>query len=138
MSRSQEELHRGAEVGLRALHVQLIGMSIQDPQLAELWPAFGPGLSPEEHRKYLYANLIFWHQSLAMTTGDYSEEQVRSSLRFLFTNPLMRGYWMATREQHLRTPETSKERRFVQLAEEIFAESCDPHGPAAATPKQAG
>ena len=54
MTESHNELRRSAEADLRMLHMELIKMSIADPQLAEVWPEFTPNLSPGQNRQYLY------------------------------------------------------------------------------------
>jgi hypothetical protein len=129
MTKSHNELHRSAEADLRMLHVELIKMSIADPQLAEVWPEFEPGLSVERNRQYLFANLVYQHFRLALQIGDYTDDEIRSNLRYMFSSPVMRAYWAAS--AHTRgaivLPET-EEGRFAQLAEHIYRD-CDPTQP---------
>ena len=93
--RNNAELRRTAEASLRMVHVKILKMSIEDPELAEVWPAFEPGLSVEKNKQYLYANIIYQYHFAALQVSRYSSEQVLGSLRYLFTSPLMRSYWSA-------------------------------------------
>jgi len=93
--RNNAELRRTAEASLRMVHVKILKMSIEDPELAEVWPAFEPGLSVEKNKQYLYANIIYQYHFAALQVSRYSSEQVLGSLRYLFTSPLMRSYWAA-------------------------------------------
>src|SRR5262249_55034029 len=54
---AREELHRTAMADLRGLHIQLIRMSIDDPDLAAVWPPLGTEVPTARNRQYLYANL---------------------------------------------------------------------------------
>jgi hypothetical protein len=95
MHGNHAELRRTAEANLRMVHVEMLKMSIIDPELAEVWPAFEPGLSVEKNKQYLYANIIYQYHFASLRLGEYSREQVLGSLRYLFTSPLMRSYWSA-------------------------------------------
>jgi hypothetical protein len=128
MEESRTELHLAAEAELRKLHVQLIAMAIQDPALAAVWPDLGFSASPERNRQHLYSNLIVWHYWLARRIGGYSEEQVRSQLRYLFTSPLVREYWAAAdfARAGISDEEDCDEWRFAQLVDEVYRSSVDP------------
>jgi hypothetical protein len=123
MNKSNNELHRSAEADLRRLHMELIKMSIADPQLAEVWPAFEPGLTVGQNRQYLFANLIYQHFRLALQIGDYQDEEVHAHLRYMFSSPLMCAYWAAS--AHARTPTLpdTEEGRFMRLADTIYRSS---------------
>jgi hypothetical protein len=93
---TQAELHRSAEADLRHLHLDLVKMSISDPELAMVWPKVTS--SPERHRQFQYANLILQHAWLQLKTTDYSEAELQSTLRYLFSSPILREYWITTKE----------------------------------------
>lgn len=95
LSKNHAELQRTAEANLRMVHVEMLKMGIMDSELAEVWPAFEPGLSVEKNRQYLYANIIYQYHFASLRLSEYSSEQVLASLRYLFTSPLMRSYWAA-------------------------------------------
>jgi hypothetical protein len=119
---SNGELRRSADADLRRLHVELIRMSINDPQLAAVWPEFGPDLSEEQNRQYLYANLIFQHVRVNLQIGDYSTEEARRFLRYLFSSPLMRAYWQATQQARSALVPGTSEHEFSNVADEICRE----------------
>jgi uncharacterized membrane protein len=95
MTRSHAELERAAEAGRGRLHLEILRMAIDDPQLAEVWPPFEPGLSPKQNRQYLYANVIYQFQQTWMEIGGRSELEMIDNMRYLFTSPIMRDYWKA-------------------------------------------
>jgi hypothetical protein len=95
------ELQRNSAVGLGHLHAEILKMSIEDEELAEVWPAFHPNLSASRNRQYLYANIIYQFHLTSLKLKNASDEEVVGSMRYLFTSPIMRGYWAAA--QHIRT-----------------------------------
>jgi hypothetical protein len=120
---AQSDLHRGTEAELRKLHVDLLKMAMNDSQLAAVWPALKPGLSRERNRQYLYANLILQHAWLMVRISDYTEAEMQSNLRYLFTSPLMREYWQASaRNRSAILVSGTDEYRFAEVADEICAE----------------
>jgi hypothetical protein len=93
IERSNSELHSSAAADTRALHVELMKLSIHDEKLAEVWLNDRP-LPPDLHRQYLYANLIFQNIALTRDLAGYSEEQMRRSIRLIFHSPIIREYWL--------------------------------------------
>ncbi|MCA2216139.1 DUF6082 family protein [Jidongwangia harbinensis] len=108
------ELQRTAAANLGMLHLEILKLSIEDPELAEVWPPYEPDLPPELNRQYLYANIICQFQFRALQDGNYSDEQVTASLRYLFTSPLMRSYWRAAEFGRESLPADSPEYAFSQ------------------------
>jgi hypothetical protein len=120
---AQRALGRTAEAEVRKLHVQLVKMSLDDPELAEVWPRLTPGLPPARLRQYLFANLILQHVATALTIGDITEEHAKAAVRYMFTSPLMREYWAATRADREQTVvQGTRWADFVRLTDEVFSE----------------
>jgi hypothetical protein len=92
---NHQELRKASSAAFRQLHLELLKLSIDDPSLAEVWPAFEPNVSAMRNRQYLYANIVYQFQYASMQVDGYNDEQVLAALRYLFTSPLMRGYWQA-------------------------------------------
>jgi hypothetical protein len=122
LNQSREELHRSAEASLRALHVDIIKMSIDDPTLAAVWPPLDASISREKERQYLYANLIYQHLWLNLRIGDCTQEQVENRLRYLFTSPIVREYWRLASKARMSLQPGSDEYRFAETAERICTE----------------
>jgi hypothetical protein len=116
------ELRRTAAANLGRLHLDLLKMSIADPDLAEVWPPFEQHLPADLNRKYLYANAIYQFQFRAMLDGEYTDEQIMASLRYLFTSPTMRGYWRAAAFARTTLPAGSAEYGFAQKIDEVCRE----------------
>lgn len=122
LDKSRAELYRNAEVGIRRLHVTLLRMAFEDERLAEVWPPLEPGLSHEQNRQYLYANLIVQHHWLCLRIGDYTEEQAESTMRYLFMSPHMRRYWAAASTARKFLVPGTDEYYFTQLVDKICYE----------------
>ena len=116
------ELRRTAESNLRSLHLEILRMSIDDPDLAEVWPPFEPNLTIKRNRQYLYANAIYNYHWTALRVSDYSDEQIIDHLRYLFTSPLMRDYWRAAAFARTSLVPGSAEHAFAQKVDEVCRE----------------
>jgi hypothetical protein len=122
MNSSNGELHRSAEADLRTLHVELIKMAIDDPQLAAVWPEFERGIPPERNRQYLYANLIIQHVWLNLQIGNYSDDEARGMLRYMFSNPLVRNYWATSEAIRRWFVADTPEQVFSRMVDDLFHE----------------
>jgi hypothetical protein len=115
------ERFQSTEASLRTLHLELLKMSINDPDLSEVWPLFEPGLSWERNRQYQYANLIMQHMLLSLRLGHHDGSQIENSLRYLFTSQLMRDFWLASRRARMTLAPGTQEFEFSSLIDEICA-----------------
>ena len=113
------ELKRTAAAELRMMHLEILKMSVNDAELAEVWPAFHPNLSPTLNRQYLYANIIYQFHWTSLKLGEATDEQVLASMHYLFTNSIMRGYWAAAREARTSLEPGSLEHAFATRVDEI-------------------
>jgi hypothetical protein len=95
MDKTQVQLRRSAEVDIRACHMELMKMAMDDGDLAEVWPEFRAGLSVKLKKQFNYANLIVQYQRMMYDFGLFDETHVRSLFHYLFTSPTMRAYWEA-------------------------------------------
>jgi hypothetical protein len=143
LASSHAELRRTAEAHHGMLHLEILRMSIEDPGLAEVWPQFIPGLPTGRNRQYLYANIIYQFHWTSVRVGNYTDEQVMASFRYLFTSPVMRDYWRAAEYARTSLEPGSPEFLFAQKVDEVCREyeavvasasrTAEQHGP---TPMQ--
>jgi hypothetical protein len=122
MHRSAGELHRTAEAELRRLHMQLLKMSIDDPELAEVWPEYAPGLSAKQNRQYLYANLMYSHFMLVHKLGMASDREMLGHLRYIIGTPIFRDYWEAARHMRAEMDSGTHEDQFAALVDEALTQ----------------
>jgi Family of unknown function (DUF6082) len=113
------ELQRSAAAELSMLHLEILKMSINDPQLAEVWPAFRPGLSVESNRQFLYANIIYQFHWTSLKLNKATDEEVLGSMRYLFTSHLMRKYWTAAERARGSLEPGSPEHAFAKKLDEL-------------------
>lgn len=130
MTGSQGHLRRSAECDIRARHVELMKMAIDDRDLAEIWPDFQTGLSAKRTKQYNYANLVVQHQRMLFTMGAFSEADVSHFFQYLFTSDIMRSYWearMVAREVVLNPQ--GEEPAFDQLIDAAYYDTRPPEPP---------
>jgi len=116
------ELKRAAAANLGRFHLEILKMSIEDPDLAEVWPPLEPGTPAEMNRKYLYANVIYQFQLRVMLEGEYTDDQIATSLRYLFTSPIMRDYWRAAAFARTSLLAGSRESALAQKIDDVCRE----------------
>ncbi|MER5298769.1 DUF6082 family protein [Streptomyces lasiicapitis] len=121
LAASRAELHRSAEADMRALHVQLTQMAMDDPSLAAVWNDY-PGESDATLRQNLFANLVFSHFVLALSWGSYSEEDLVAYARNLLNSPVFLRYWNAARASKSEVPPESPEGRLFRVFEQALAD----------------
>ena len=134
MDKSQGELKRSAEADIRTLHVQLIKMSMDDEDLAEVWPQYRVNITPKLSKQYKYANLVLQHQRMLYELGYYTAADVRAMLHYLFASPVMRSYWegrMVARQVFEVTG--NAESTFDQIVDQAYRETCPPEPPVTPT-----
>ena len=113
------ELQRSAAAELSMLHLEILKMSINDPQLAEVWPAFRPGLPIESNRQFLYANIIYQFHWTSLKLNKATNDEVLGSMRYLFTSSIMRKYWAAAERARTSLEPGSPEHAFTRKLDEI-------------------
>lgn len=101
------------------LHLEILKMSINDPELAEVWPAFQPGLSVESNRQFLYANIIYQFHWTSLKLNRATDEEVLGSMRYLFTSSLMRSYWVAAERARSSLEPGSPEHAFAKKLNDL-------------------
>jgi Family of unknown function (DUF6082) len=127
MDKSQRALVRSAETDIRMCHMELMRMSMEDEDLATVWPEVKAGQSPTRIKQFTYANLIVQHQRLMRTAGVYTDADVIAFFRYLFTSPVIRDFWEARAvARQVITPEASAEWEFEQLVDVAYREIHQP------------
>ncbi|MFJ4819163.1 DUF6082 family protein [Streptomyces sp. NPDC088801] len=119
---SREELRRSARSDLRALHVQLTQMAMDDPSLASVWNDY-PDETAEVVRQNLFANLTFGHYLLFYEWGDVTEGELLEYARTLLRSPSFQRYWEASRGAKEGLSPDSHEGRLFRLFEQAIRET---------------
>lgn len=130
MAESQGHLGRSAECDIRARHVELIRMAMDDEDLAEFWPEFQAGLSAKHTKQYNYANLVVQHQRMMYHLGTFTQSDVLKFFQYLFSSPIMRSYWEARMiAREVAVEPGSDEWAFEQLIDLAYNETRPPEPP---------
>jgi uncharacterized membrane protein len=121
LAASRAELHRSAEADMRALHIQLTHMAMDDPSLARVWTTYRE--SPRASlRQHLYSNLVYAHVALARSWNTYSDADLSAIARTLLSSDVFLHYWETTREQKRGMSRQSPDGQVFQLFEQALAE----------------
>lgn len=126
LDRTRRELHRSAEVDIRALHMELIKMSMDDLDLAAVWPQYQGPVSAARVKQDKYSNLIIRHQRMLFGIGYLDRDDVRRVLRYLFSSPLIRGFWEGQMAVHDAVRLPAYEAEFNEIANAAFLETGSP------------
>ncbi|HET9172196.1 MAG TPA: DUF6082 family protein [Actinospica sp.] len=129
MDKSQGELHRSAEADIRTLHMRLIQMSMDDEDLAAVWPQYQGPVSPVRARQHNYSNLIIQHQRMLYELGYLDREDVLGVLRYLFTSALMRSFWEGQMVARQVIRLDARDAAFYEIADTAFRDSAPPEPP---------
>jgi hypothetical protein len=124
MDKTQVALHHSATADIRLSHLELMRMSINDTDLAEVWPDVRTGLSAKATKQLAYANLIVQHQQMLHTLDLLDSADLRSVFDYLFTNQLMRNFWEARillRQATLK--QFGTESAFEQIVDVAYADA---------------
>lgn len=119
---SRIELRRSARADLRALHVQLTQMAMDDPTLARVWNDY-PDDPPETVRQNLFANLVFGHYLLFYEWGDVTEAELLEYARTLLRSPSFQRYWEASRRAKEGLSPDSHEGRLFRIFEQAIRDN---------------
>ncbi|MEI5098061.1 DUF6082 family protein [Streptomyces sp. PmtG] len=120
LTASRAELRRSAEADMRALHVQLTEIVMNDPDLAQVWDDL-PRESTTELRQDLFSNLAFSHFVLALSWGTFSEDDLIVHASNLLSSPAFLRYWNATRARKSQLSADSAEGRMFRIFERALA-----------------
>jgi hypothetical protein len=120
---SERRLHCTAETGLSMFHFNLIALSIENPNLAAVWPTSGADAPEQLSQQYLYCTLILEGVWLNARVGRFNETDVRASVRYLLTSEVFRGYWQAFRSKREMAASTDgPESLYFSIVDELYAE----------------
>ncbi|MFF7445986.1 MULTISPECIES: DUF6082 family protein [unclassified Streptomyces] len=96
-------VQRSAEAAVRARHIKLLEMAMNDPDLMNCWPEYSPGITERQAKQFMYCNLIIAHHYMCYELGYVNDDEIEASLRHMFRNEVVRHFWEATRPARSRT-----------------------------------
>ncbi|MEU8138221.1 DUF6082 family protein [Streptodolium elevatio] len=134
----RKHARRTADAAVQANHLELLKLSLADPELAAVWPSFAGNPPKAQERRYLYANMIITHVSYAYLSGEASEEEIRAELNYLFRSPVLSDFWDLSRPFRLTTPPDAPHQPFYEIADEEWQRAramSDEHRPVPEEPR---
>jgi hypothetical protein len=114
LQRQSARLER--EQAQRALHIELMRMAIENPDLQDCFGPFGDGLPETERRQWTYINQVVLLSEMRFEVGGVDEAWVRGSAYELFGSPISRRWWAYVRDR--RTPSSRRRRRLHEILDE--------------------
>jgi hypothetical protein len=126
LARSERELHCAAETGLSMFHFKLLTLSIDNPNLAAVWPTAEPHLPHEVNQQYLYCTLILEGVWLNARAGRFNDDDIRAAVTYFFTSAVFRRYWQSFRAKRgVVAAMDGPESRYFSIVDEVYAK-CGP------------
>ncbi|MEV0220060.1 DUF6082 family protein [Streptomyces sp. NPDC050704] len=109
---------QAAAASFRRQHQSLLQMAIGDPLLMECWPGYGPEVTGDRRRQYMYANLVISHHAMCYELGYYTDDEIEEALYHTFGSAVTQKFWKETRSRrNSSTPYGGSMRKFYDLAE---------------------
>lgn len=137
MDKSQGALHRSVEADVRSLHMQLLKMSMDDEDLAAVWPQYTGPISAVRSKQNKYANLIMQHHRMIFEFGHYDAEDMKGQIRYLFTSPYMRSFWQGRMiARGVMNTIAPVDAEFERLVDSVYLESEPPQPPRPPRPRR--
>ncbi|SDG65076.1 hypothetical protein SAMN05421505_106125 [Sinosporangium album] len=120
LQHTRQELKKAADAGIRALHVEILKLSIEHPHLTPVWPRW-PDATIEEEQQYLYANLIVAHQEMLYEQGVFGRDDVEAVFRHLFESEIIYRFWTHARKTRAKvTPKETSTWSFFETVESVY------------------
>ncbi|GAA0448401.1 hypothetical protein Ade02nite_61120 [Paractinoplanes deccanensis] len=118
----QREMQRTSAASFSMLHLEILRLGIEDSQLSKVWPEFRAGISDEENRQFLYANIIYQFQLTSLHLAKATDEEVISHMRYLLRSPIFRAYWEAAADGRSTLSPGSLEYLFARRIDDLCQE----------------
>jgi Family of unknown function (DUF6082) len=124
LANSERELRCAAETGLSMYHFQLLALSINNTNLAAVWPATEPSSPDDIIQQNLYCTLVLEGIWLNARVGRFNDADVRAAVTYLLTSAAFRRYWEAFRsKRELAATTNGPESQYFKIVDEIYAET---------------
>ncbi|MEU6140274.1 DUF6082 family protein [Streptomyces sp. NPDC047081] len=125
MRKVAEEQHntarRVAEASIREQHRRLTQMALDDPLLMAVWPAYGPDITEDTARQFMYANLILTYQRTCWEMEYIDDAEFQDVLHYIFSSTKMCEFWEKARgARDGGTPHSGEMRDFYDIAEMAY------------------
>jgi hypothetical protein len=109
--------------------MRLIKMSMDDDELAPVWPQYQGHTSPVRGKQDNYSNLIIQHQRMLYELGYFNRDDVLGVLRYLFTSALIRRFWEGQMLARQIIRLDARDAEFYEIADIAYRESSPPEPP---------
>lgn len=121
------ETRRAIEETRRQGMTELLRMAMDDVDLDACWGPVPPDADRRERKQRLYTNMIIGQWASAYDTGALPEERLRVVAAEMFQGEAGHTFWTEARKAASMTEGTRRERRFVQILDEVYRETVPPH-----------
>jgi hypothetical protein len=105
-------------------HFQLLALSINNANLAAIWPTTEPSSPDDINQQHLYCTLVLEGIWLNARVGRFNDADVRAAVTYLLTSAAFRRYWEAFRSKRALAAATNgPESQYFKIVDEIYAET---------------
>ncbi|MCE5270805.1 DUF6082 family protein [bacterium] len=119
----EAQLRASSGANSRLLHVELIKLAIDKPDLLRVWHANHSELSLEDFRAHLFVNLHLSNLEAFLAQKAFTKEEVEIALKHHSANPYYRAFWHRVSKQQCGWRDSKDENTqwFCRLCDRIFA-----------------
>ncbi|MGW7416833.1 DUF6082 family protein [Streptomyces sp. NPDC054863] len=125
MAQQRQFHHRALLIEKHHLHSELLYRAMDDPQLAEVLDTYESDISPEHHRQFLYANIVYGNVLHYCRIGIMNTDEALGHMRGICRSRAFRDFWDATQHHRDSLPADSQEARLGQLVDPIVTRASE-------------
>jgi hypothetical protein len=115
----QESRNRRHESN-RLMHLELIKLSLENPEYLASWGAPDKGL---ERRQIVYTNLVMNYWFHQHRVGVLKEVELVKIMKSAFVRPEVNTYWKQSRESWKEIPNNVREKHFIDVVDAVYHSS---------------
>jgi len=114
------ETKASREQALRALHVDLLRMAMDDETYRRCWGEFFDSDDPDAQRAQMYTNMIFSHWELMFELNAITEAHLREAASVVLAGEQGRRFWAGARGIRATAAGTRRERQFHRIIDDEY------------------
>jgi hypothetical protein len=116
----RRESKAAREQALRALHTDLLRMSLDDEAFMQCWGPIGESTDLVWYRQHIFLNLVVSHWQMMWEIGALNEIHLRLTAAGIFGGPLGRRYWREARDARRVAEKGRRARSFYLIVDDEY------------------
>lgn len=134
MKSQRDEMSKTVATQIRQLHVELLKMAVENPDLQKVWEQEGE-VKEISFKQNTYINLIVSHWEMQYINGMTPREQIGEMLDTYMQRSYFQKFWANSgkyRERYAKKATLAEEKEFFEMAKWAYNKSIQPNAEASA------